>query len=189
MYYDVTIAGFGGQGVMMMGNVLAEAAMNEGKNVTYWPSYSAEMRGGTANCTVVVSTKEIGSPIIAFPMSAIIMNLPSLKRFQSKIGKNGLLIANTSLIDQREIKRDDLDIVTAPLISLAREAGNDRLSNMAALGIFLAKTKLVRVDSLFETLSIVLDKRYHHLIPANKKAVQMGMDFVTGPTSAPPIKA
>ncbi|MFB0520722.1 MAG: 2-oxoacid:acceptor oxidoreductase family protein [Desulfatiglandales bacterium] len=179
MYCDVTIAGFGGQGIMAIGNILAEAAMREGKNVTYWPSYSAEMRGGTANCTVVISTKEIGSPVVAFPISAIIMNLPSLKKYQSKIRKDGLLIVNTSLIDQGEIKRDDVDIVTAPLISLAREAGNDRLSNVVALGIFLAKTQVVRLDSLFETLRIVLDDRYHHLIPSNKKAIQRGIDFVT----------
>jgi 2-oxoglutarate ferredoxin oxidoreductase subunit gamma len=179
MYYDVTIAGFGGQGIMAIGNILAEAAMREGKNVTYWPSYSAEMRGGTANCTVVISTKEIGSPVVAFPISAIIMNLPSLKKYQSKIKKDGLLIVNTSLIDQGEIKRDDVDIVKAPLISLAREAGNDRLSNVVALGIFLAKTQVVRLDSLFETLRIVLDERYHHLIPSNKKAIQRGIDFVT----------
>ncbi|MFB0532489.1 MAG: 2-oxoacid:acceptor oxidoreductase family protein [Desulfatiglandales bacterium] len=179
MYCDVTIAGFGGQGIMAIGNILAEAAMREGKNVTYWPSYSAEMRGGTANCTVVISTKEIGSPVVAFPISAIIMNLPSLKKYQSKIRKDGLLIVNTSLIDQGEIKRDDVDIVTAPLISLAREAGNDRLSNVVALGIFLAKTQVVRLDSLFETLRIVSDDRYHHLIPSNKKAIQRGIDFVT----------
>ena len=179
MYYDVTIAGFGGQGIMAIGNILAEAAMGEGKNVTYWPSYSAEMRGGAANCTVVISTKEIGSPVVAFPISAIIMNLPSLKKYQSKIKKDGLLIVNTSLIDQGEIKRDDVDIVKAPLISLAREAGNDRLSNVVALGIFLAKTQVVRLDSLFETLRIVLDERYHHLIPSNKKAIQRGIDFVT----------
>jgi len=178
MYYDVTIAGFGGQGVMIIGNMLAEAAMNEGKNVTYWPSYSAEMRGGTANCTVVISTKDIGSPIVGFPKSAIIMNLPSLKKYESKIKQDGLLIVNTSLIDQGEIKRVDLDVVKAPLISLAREAGNDRLSNMVALGIFLAKTQLVRLDSLFKTLWDLLDERYHHLIPVNKKAVQMGIDYV-----------
>lgn len=170
---------------MVTGNILAEAAMNEGKNVTYWPSYSAEMRGGTANCTVVISTKEIGSPIVAFPMSAIIINLPSLKKYQSKIKKDGLLIANTSLIQEGEIKRDDIDLVMAPLISLAREAGNDRLSNMVALGIFLAKTELVRLDSLFEALWVVLDKRYHHLIPVNQKAVQTGIDFITGLTSTP----
>ena len=178
MYYNVTIAGFGGQGVMMIGNMLAEAAMNEGKKVTYWPSYSAEMRGGTANCTVVISTKDIGSPIVGFPQSAIIMNLPSLKKYQSKIKKDGLLIVNTSLIDQKEIKRDDIDVVKAPLISLAREAGNDRLSNMVALGIFLAKTQIVSLESLFETFRDVLDERYHHLIPINKKVIQMGIDFV-----------
>lgn len=178
MYYDVTIAGFGGQGVMMIGNMLAEAAMNEGKHVTYWPSYSAEMRGGTANCTVVISTRDIGSPIVGFPKSAIIMNLPSLKKYQPKIKKDGLLIVNTSLIDHKEIKRDDIDVVKAPLISLAKEAGNDRLSNMVALGILLAKTQIVSFDSLSETFPEVLDERYHHLIPINRKAIQTGIGFV-----------
>ncbi len=179
MYYNVTIAGFGGQGVMIIGNMLAEAAMNEGKNVTFWPSYSAEMRGGTANCTVVISTKDIGSPIVGFPQSAIIMNLPSLRKYQSRVKKDGLLIVNTSLIDQKEIKRNDLDVVKAPLISLAREAGNDRFSNMVVLGIFIAKTQLVSLESLIETFWDLLDERYHHLIPINKKAIQRGIDFVT----------
>lgn len=182
MFYDITIAGFGGQGVMLTGNILATAAMNEGKYVTYWPSYSAEMRGGTANCSVIISDREIGSPIIASPSNAIIMNLPSLLKYGLVMSENGLLIVNTSLIGSEDIVgigvgRDDLNIVEAPLISLAAKAGNSRCANMVALGILLSRRKLVELDFIFNALEIVLDKRYHRLIPVNKKAIQIGIDF------------
>lgn len=183
MFHDITIAGFGGQGVMLIGNILATAAMNEGKHVTYWPSYSAEMRGGTANCSVIISDQEIGSPIITYPSNAIIMNLPSLLKYGSRMKKEGFLIANSSLIDPEDVVsigvgRDDLNIVEAPLISLAAKAGNNRCANMVALGILLSKRKIVKLDSVFNALEIVLDKRYHKLIPVNRKAIEIGMYFI-----------
>jgi 2-oxoglutarate ferredoxin oxidoreductase subunit gamma len=177
-YYDLTISGFGGQGVLVIGNVLAFAAMQEGKHVTYLPTYGVEMRGGTANCTIVISSREIGSPIVGNPHSAIVMNLPSLLKYEPRVLPKGILLINASLIDLKEISRKDIEILPIPLNEMAIENGNPKLANMVALGAFVEKTKLVQMASLFESLEKVLDERYHHLIPSNIKAIQIGAKFV-----------
>ena len=177
-YYDLIISGFGGQGVLVIGNVLAYASMKEGKHVTYLPTYGVEMRGGTANCTVVISSREIGSPIVGNPNSAIVMNLPSLVKYEPRILPKGILLINASLIDLKETSRKDIEILPIPLNEIAIENGNPKLANMVALGAFIEKTKLVRMTSLFESLEKVLDERYHHLIPSNIKAIQIGAEFV-----------
>ena len=177
-YYDVIIAGFGGQGVMVIGNLLAYAAMKEGKYVTYLPAYGVEMRGGTANCTIVISSHEIGSPVVGRPHAAIVMNLPSLIKYEPLVLPKGLLMVNTSLIDLKEPSRKDIELLPVPVNEIAIENGNPKLANMVALGAFAEKTKLVRVNSLFESLEKVLDERYHHLIPSNIKAIQIGSEFV-----------
>jgi 2-oxoglutarate ferredoxin oxidoreductase subunit gamma len=176
-YYDVIISGFGGQGVMVIGNLLAYAAMHEGKHVTYLPVYGVEMRGGTANCTIVISSHEIGSPVVGRPRAAIVMNLPSLIKYEPLISPKGLLMINTSLIDLKEASRTDIKLVPVPVNELAIENGNPKLANMVALGAFVDKTKLVQMDSLFNSLGKVLDERYHHLIPSNIKAIQVGAEF------------
>ena len=177
-YYDVVISGFGGQGVLVIGNLLAYAAMKEGKHVTYLPVYGVEMRGGTANCTIVISSNEIGSPIVGRPLAAIVMNLPSLIKYEPILLPKGLLMINTSLIDLKEASRTDIDFFPVPVNEVAIENGNPKLANMVALGAFVEKTKLVQMDSLFKSLDKVLDERYHHLIPSNIKAVEMGSEFV-----------
>jgi 2-oxoglutarate ferredoxin oxidoreductase subunit gamma len=177
-YYDVIIAGFGGQGVMIIGNLLAYAAMREGRHVTYLPIYGVEMRGGTANCTVVISSKEIGSPVVERPHAAIVMNLPSLVKYEPRVLSKGLLLINSSLIDPNETSRKDIELFPMPVNEIAIENGNPKLANMVALGAFIEKTKLVEVTSLFESLEKVLDERYHHLIPSNMKAIQIGAEFV-----------
>jgi 2-oxoglutarate ferredoxin oxidoreductase subunit gamma len=177
-YSDLVIAGFGGQGVMVIGNLLAYAAMKEGKHVTYLPIYGVEMRGGTANCTVVISSKNIGSPIVGKPRSLIIMNLPSLEKYEPLIQPKGLLMFNSSLIDPKETTRKDIDLIPVPFNEIAIENGNPKLANMVALGAFVEKTQLVRMDSLFESLEKVLDERHHHLIPSNIKAIQIGAEFI-----------
>ncbi len=178
-YYDVIIAGFGGQGIMMIGNLLANAAMKEGYHVTYLPVYGVEMRGGTANCTVVISSRQIGSPVVGRPRASIVMNLPSLMKYEPLVLPEGLLIINSSLIESREANRKDIEILPIPVNEIAIENGNPKLANMVALGAFVEKTKLLRMSSLFESFEKVLDERYHSLIPSNIKAIQIGAEFVS----------
>jgi 2-oxoglutarate ferredoxin oxidoreductase subunit gamma len=177
-YYDLIISGFGGQGVMVIGNLLAYAAMIEGKHVTYLPVYGVEMRGGTANCTVVVSSNHIGSPVVGKPHAMIVMNLPSLIKYEPCLLPNGFLFINSSLIDPKETHRKDIEILSTPVNEIAIDHGYPKLANMVALGAFNEKTKLVQMSSLFESLKKVLDERYHHLIPANIKAIEIGAKFV-----------
>jgi 2-oxoglutarate ferredoxin oxidoreductase subunit gamma len=177
-YYDVIVAGFGGQGVMVIGNLLAYAAMTEGRYVTYLPVYGVEMRGGTANCTVVISSHQIGSPVVGRPKAAIVMNLPSLIKYEPLLLPNGLLFLNSSLIEPKETYRKDIEIFLTPVNEIAINNGNPKLANMVALGAFNAKTKLVQMSSLFESLGKVLDERYHHLIPSNIKALEAGTKYV-----------
>jgi 2-oxoglutarate ferredoxin oxidoreductase subunit gamma len=177
-YYDLVISGFGGQGVLIIGNLLAYAAMREGRHVTFLPIYGVEMRGGTANCTVVVSSQEIGSPVVERPHAGIIMNLPSLVKYQPQILSKGLMLYNSSLIDAHEANRQDIELLPIPVNEIAIENGNPKLANMVALGAFIEKTKLVRMSSLFESLEKVIDERYHSLIPYNIKAIEKGSQFV-----------
>jgi 2-oxoglutarate ferredoxin oxidoreductase subunit gamma len=177
-YYDVIIAGFGGQGVMVIGNLLAYAAMKEGKYVTYLPVYGVEMRGGTANCTVVISSHQIGSPVVGRPHAAIVMNLPSLIKYEPQVLPEGLLLINSSLIDLKETSRNDIEMLSIPINEIAIDNGNPKLANMVALGAFTERTKLVQMTSLFESLEKVLDERYHYLIPSNIKAIRIGAEFV-----------
>jgi len=177
-YYDVIVAGFGGQGVMVIGNLLAYAAMIEGRYVTYLPVYGVEMRGGTANCTIVVSSQQIGSPIVGAPHAAIVMNLPSLIRYEPSVLPSGLLFINSSLIEPKETYRKDIEILPIPINEIAIDHGNPKLANMIALGAFNEKTKLVRMTSLVQSLERVLDERYHHLVPSNIKGIEIGAKFV-----------
>jgi 2-oxoglutarate ferredoxin oxidoreductase subunit gamma len=177
-YYDLIIAGFGGQGVMVIGNLLAYAAMKEGKYVTYLPVYGVEMRGGTANCTVVISSHQIGSPVVGRPHAAIVMNLPSLIKYEPQVLPEGLLLINSSLIDLKETSRNDIEMLSIPINEIAIDNGNPKLANMVALGAFTERTKLVQMTSLFESLEKVLDERYHYLIPSNIKAIRIGAEFV-----------
>ena len=177
-YYDVIVSGFGGQGVMVIGNLLAHAAMIEGKYATYLPVYGVEMRGGTANCTIVISSRQIGSPVVGRPHAAIVMNLPSLIKYEPVILPKGLLFMNSSLIDSKETYRKDIQILSIPVNEIAIDHGNPKLANMIALGAFNQQTKLVQMTSLFESLEKVLDERYHHLIPSNIEGIKIGAKFV-----------
>ena len=177
-YYKLIVAGFGGQGVMVIGNVLAYAAMMEGKHVTYLPVYGVEMRGGTANCTVVISSEQIGSPVVGRPHAAIVMNLPSLIKYEPLILPNGLLFINSSLIEPKEANRKDIEMLPIPVNEIAINNESPKLTNMVALGAFNEKAKLVQMNSLFKSLEKVLDERYHHLIPSNMKAIEIGAKFV-----------
>ena len=177
MTQELIIAGFGGQGVMSMGQLLAYAAMLEGKKVTFLPSYGPEMRGGTANCTVVISDEAVGSPVISDPSTLIAMNLPSLDRFELTVRPGGFIVVNSSLIE-RKVQRDDVTSVRVPANDIAQELGNLRVANMVALGAYLGKSKAVGFDAIIESLKKALPARRHDLIPLNRQALERGAALV-----------
>ncbi len=174
MYYDVIMAGFGGQGIMLIGDILAYAAMREEKRVTYMPTYGVEMRGGTANCTIMISDEEIGSPMTGHPYSAIVMNGPSLEKFQPRVRPGGFLLVNTSLIDGKQANRTDIDTLLLPTNDIALELGNAKMANMVALGGFVERTQVVSLESIKNTLPKAIAERYHKTIPLNIKAIETG---------------
>jgi len=179
MYFDCIIAGFGGQGVMLMGNILAYAAMGERKKVTYMPVYGVEMRGGTANCMVAVSDREIGSPIIANPLSAIVMNRPSLAKFGPRVKPRGMLVVNASLIPENEVEvLREVEVLMVPSRELSLELGEERLANMVVLGAAVRQSGVVKLKSVQEALYAALDPRYHKMIDKNKSALEKGAHYV-----------
>lgn len=179
MEAQVLIAGFGGQGVLLMGQLLIKAAMHEGMEVSWMPAYGAEMRGGEANCGVVISDEKIGSPLVSEPDTAIIMNRPSLDKFEPSVQPDGALLYNSSLID-REPERTDLRIYAVPCNDIATELGNARVANMVMLGAYVALTKIVPMESLVEALRQTLGKSKEHLIPLNQQAMEAGAKCVQG---------
>ncbi len=177
MYHGLIIAGFGGQGVMLMGQVLAEAGMIEGKHVTWLPSYGPEMRGGTANCTVVISDEPVASPVIDIPTEVVVMNIPSLLKFEPYLKKEGYLFMNVSVID-REPKRKDIKVVKVPANDVADKLGNLKVANMVMLGAYIAITKVVDKETVFEALKRKLKGKKADLLDINKKAILEGMSLV-----------
>jgi len=175
MLIKTVFAGFGGQGVLSMGLNLAQAALLEGKNVTYLPSYGAEVRGGTANCTVAVSDEEIASPVASSPEFLVAMNQPSMVRFQNQIQSGGVLLINSSLIET-EISRGDVDIVKVPANNIAEHLGSPRSANMVMLGAFTKKSNIVSISSVIEGLKTALKKK-QKLIDVNTKALMAGYDL------------
>jgi len=175
MLIRTVIAGFGGQGVMSMGLSLAQAAMLEDKNTTYLPSYGAEVRGGTANCTVVISDDEIASPVASSPEFVIAMNQPSAVRFQNHIQSGGLFFINSSLVES-EVSRGDISVVSVPANSVAEKLGSPRSANMVMLGAFIKKSGLVSFDSIIDALKSTLGKK-QKLIAINEKALKAGYDL------------
>lgn len=175
IYESVIMAGFGGQGVLFIGRLLAHAAMKEGRNVTWIPSYGPAMRGGTANCTVVISDEVIGSPVITSPHSLIVMNNPSLDAFEPRLKTGGLLIVNSSLVTH-ETKRNDITVVKAPANKIAFEIGSDRAANMVMLGAYSACTKVVTKENILEALKKVLGEKKKHLFEINKTAFEKGLE-------------
>ncbi len=170
-------AGFGGQGVLMMGYVYAVAAMNDGRHVTYLPSYGAEMRGGTANCTVAVSDDEIFSPVASTPDFAVIMNKPSLVKYENMMRNEGTLFLNSSVIFD-ELSREGLFDVRIPANEIARELGSDRVVNMIMLGAFVAHTKQTSLESIMNGLQEIVKGKSSAVMKLNRKALDRGAEFV-----------
>ena len=163
----------------MMGLVLATSAMRDGKNVTNLPAYGAEMRGGTANCTVVISDNEIFAPVASFPDYAVIMNNPSLSKYEGIIKGGGLMIINSSLVD-RDPKRADLETVKIPVNDIAKELGSDRTINMIMLGAFVTKTHITSLDSIMNGLSDVIGEKKvsASVMKLNRKGLDRGAEYV-----------
>lgn len=177
MLHEIIIAGFGGQGVMSMGQLLSYSGMIEDKYVSWLPSYGPEQRGGTANASVVISDEEVGSPVISYPTAAIVLNKPSFDKFEPLVLPGGVLIVNTSLIEAKS-KRTDITIIEVPASEIANELGEPRIANSVILGAFIEYSKAVSQDSIIESLKKVLPERRHNLIPINKKALEKGAELV-----------
>ncbi len=176
MKEEIIVAGYGGQGIMFAGTLLAHAAMEEGLNVTYFPSYGAEMRGGTANCKVIISDKIIGSPIVSNPSTLLAMNEVSLEKFASRVRKGGLIVVNSSLL-KKEIKADDVEILNVPATELAEKLGNGRVANMVILGAYVNRKKLVSLERTMDSLSKVLGEGKKDLLKLNRKALRKGEEY------------
>jgi 2-oxoglutarate ferredoxin oxidoreductase subunit gamma len=176
--HKLIIAGFGGQGVMLIGQMIAYAAMLEGKEVTWMPSYGPEMRGGTANCTVIVSDRKINSPIVSEATSVIVMNLPSLVRFENMVVPGGKLFVNRSLIKEKP-KRDDIDVYYIDANEIAAGLHNDKVANMVILGAVVSVTGVVELESTIKVMDKIFIGNKSKLILLNKQALTaLGSDIV-----------
>jgi 2-oxoglutarate ferredoxin oxidoreductase subunit gamma len=179
MQTEVIFAGFGGQGVLFAGQVLAFAAMDAGNDVTWMPSYGPEMRGGTCNCTVVIADEEIGSPTINHPKAAVVMNLPSLDKFEPRVAPGGVLIVNSSLVN-RDPLRDDITWLMIPAQEIAEMIGPRRLLNMVMLGALLDKLPILSLNAIKASLDAHLPERHKKLLKNNLDALEQGAAFSRG---------
>ena len=173
MLEQVVFAGFGGQGVLFAGQVLAYSGMIEGKQVSWLPSYGPEMRGGTANCNVVISEDEVASPVVTDADCAIVMNRPSLEMFEKTIHPGGWLVLNSDLIAVEPLRKD-IKIVKIPANSLAEQAGNVKAANMVVLGAYNSLAAIVQKETIIEALSHIMGESKRHLIHMNEKALELG---------------
>jgi len=175
MQKEIIIAGFGGQGVLFGGQVLAYAAMDAGREVTWIPSYGPEMRGGTANCTVVIADDEIGSPLVKNPPLAIALNLPSFDKCEEVLAAGGILIVNQSMVD-RDAKREDINVIFVPCNEIAEEIGDKKLLNMVAVGALLTVLPKITLKDVEKALESHLTARHKHLLPKNFEALRRGFE-------------
>lgn len=180
MIHEIVIAGFGGQGVMSMGQWLAYAGMAEDKHVSWLPSYGPEQRGGTANVSVVISDDPIGSPVITKPSVAVVLNRPSFEKFEPTVKEGGLLIVNASLISEHS-KREDINVVEIPATDMANELGESKVANAIIIGALVKHTQFLDEESIIGALTHVLSKSKEHLIDLNREAMEKGKAF-TMPT-------
>jgi 2-oxoglutarate ferredoxin oxidoreductase subunit gamma len=170
---EIIISGFGGQGALFAGQLLAYAAMDEGKFVTWIPSYGPEMRGGTAHCTVIISDEEIGSPLVRNPSAAIVLNNPSLDKYEPLVKKGGVLIVNRSLISQAA-SREDIRLFDIKATDIALELGNARMANVVCLGALLEATGVLPLEAVDKALQEHLAERHRRLLEPNREALKRG---------------
>ncbi len=176
MEHELLAAGFGGQGVLSMGMTLAYAGVLEGKEISWMPSYGPEMRGGTANCIVIISDSKISSPIITAFDTVVALNQPSLDKFELAVKPGGLLVYDTTGI-VKPPTRADITVLPLPASEEALKMKNSRIMNMIVLGALLARTRVVGLATVMEALKKVLPERYHHLLPVNEQALRRGMEL------------
>lgn len=174
--HEMIIAGFGGQGVLSMGQIIGYSAMKEGKEVSWMPAYGPEMRGGTANCIVIVSPTLVSSPIVNTFDSAIVLNQPSIDKFAPRVKPGGLLLCEQSTI-VTPCTRTDIEILMIPATETATKMGKRQIANMIMLGAFLEKRPVVTIENVLKALREVLPERHHHLIPLNEEALRSGQQF------------
>ncbi|MBF0500965.1 MAG: 2-oxoacid:acceptor oxidoreductase family protein [Candidatus Riflebacteria bacterium] len=174
---EIIMAGFGGQGILFLGKVLAQAGMIMGHHVSWLPSYGPEMRGGTANCTVILSDHPIASPIVAEPDTLIAMNRPSVDRFQGKVKPGGLILYNSSLIDQVK-QRDDVRVAAVPASAIADEIGSPRVANLVMVGAYLKNSGILKFDDVLKTLPSIIPSKKKEMSQVNIDALKRGFDSV-----------
>jgi 2-oxoglutarate ferredoxin oxidoreductase subunit gamma len=179
MHEEIVVSGFGGQGALFAGQLLTYTGMDEGWHVTWIPSYGPEMRGGTAHCIVILSEEDIGSPIIREPSICIVMNPPSMDKYDPLVKPGGLLVANSTLIRSRS-DRTDIETVYIPANELAAELGNVRMANVVLLGAMLGTREVVPIESIKRTMDLHIPERRKHIIEPNKRALDRGVQYVRG---------
>ena len=176
MQTEIIISGFGGQGALFAGQLLAYTGLDNDLQVTWFPSYGPEMRGGTAHCVVIISDDEIGAPIVKNPAAVIVMNIPSLDRYESLVKQGGVLVVNTSLVD-RNPERDDIEVVLVPANDIAEELGSQRLANLVLLGSLLARLDVLSIEQVEEGLDKHIPAHRRNLLEANIKALRKGAEL------------
>jgi len=177
MTQEIIIAGFGGQGVLSLGKILAYSGMMQGQEVSWMPSYGPEMRGGTANVTVILSEEKISSPYLKMFDTAIVLNQPSMDKFEKAVKPGGVLIYDPNGIPDKPTRKD-IRIYQIEAVRLAGELGNKRVFNMIVLGAFLKVNPIVKLENVIKGLAKSLPERYHHLLPQNEKAITVGMESI-----------
>jgi Pyruvate/2-oxoacid:ferredoxin oxidoreductase gamma subunit len=173
----IILAGFGGQGILFLGKIIAEVGMRAGLNVSWIPSYGPEMRGGTANCTVIISKNPIASPLVTVPDTVIAMNKPSVARFNTHIKAGGMLMYNSSLIERQEF-RDDIRLVEIPASEIADELGNPRVANLVMAGAYVKFSKLINYEETLKWLPEILPAKRKEMLQINLEAFNRGFNFV-----------
>ncbi|MDW8327029.1 MAG: 2-oxoacid:acceptor oxidoreductase family protein [Anaerolineales bacterium] len=182
MQHELILSGFGGQGALFAGQLLAYAAMDEGLHVTWIPSYGPEMRGGTAHCTVIISDDEIGSPLVRHPTAAVVMNQPSLDKYEPLVVPGGVLVVNTSLTT-RATTREDIRIIPVPANAIAEELGNGKMANIVMTGALVAATNVLSIEAVERALEAHLPEKARHLLEANRQALRRGAALATAPVA------
>lgn len=180
MRHDLFIAGYGGQGVLLAGNLLSYAAIHEGMNVSFFPAYGVEKRGGSAMCTVVFADGDTGSPVVGHPSVSVILNQLSFDKYASRVKPGGICIVNSSLVDCDNANLPDVKLIRVPMNQIALELGDVRMVNMVACGAYIAATGALAQNSLEEALKKALPERNHKLMPANIKAIEAGAAAARG---------
>ena len=178
MNKEMIFSGFGGQGVMLMGQIIAYAGMMEGQQVSWFPAYGPEMRGGTANCSVIIGDEPVGTPIVTEPSIVVAMNLPSLDKFEPMLMPGGALLINNSLIE-RGPHRTDVKPFLVPCNDIAKELGNPKVANMVMVGAIVAASGSVSIESVLNILAKKIFKNKPQVMPLNEQAIRRGMECIT----------